>query len=356
MHTKTFVLGSAPGQIPVPGMGTLDSATDYQILFVADPTNAVWEADADPSRSNNTTPLTGVYQAATGSVFVHGGRTADQLSISSNGGLTLNGLSYIYTASSVADFRVHLNGGDDSLLTTTTVTKPLVVFAGSGADRLMSGQGNDFLAGGIGDDVYIYDTDTFLGTDTVDDTGGFDWSDFSGTTSLGNTIDLARTTVQTVNANLGLLLRSGSAVDAVLGGVQADTIFGNNLSNILTGGDGNDVIYGRGGNDLSIGGAGADSIWGESGDDLLIAATTSYDNQRTALSSFLAVWTSSDTYESKTASLRRGSSGYPMTARTTVLNDSAVDQLAGGDGTDWFFAATGESPADRLSSEYVDYL
>jgi len=34
---------------------------------------------------------------------------------------------------------------------------------------LVGGAGNDILAGGIGDDVYVFDCDTALGSDTVDD-------------------------------------------------------------------------------------------------------------------------------------------------------------------------------------------
>jgi len=59
--------------------------------------------------------------------------------------------------------------------------------------------------------------------------------------------------------------KKGNAV----GTSKADTVYGNNGTNILGGLAGNDTLWGRGGTDLIDGGAGNDKVYGESGDDLL---------------------------------------------------------------------------------------
>src|SRR5690349_9743661 len=54
-----------------------------------------------------------------------------------------------------------------------------------------------------------------------------------------------------------------------IGTSGADTVYGNNKSNILGGLAGNDTLWGRGGTDIIDGGAGNDRIYGDGGDDLM---------------------------------------------------------------------------------------
>ena len=118
------------------------------------------------------------------------------------------------------------------------------------ANRLTGGPGNDSLAGAEGDDLYLFDADTALGSDTVNDTAGVDTLDFSATTGQAITLNLGLTTAQIVNANLTLSLASASAIENVTGGSLADTLTGNTLANVLVGGPGNDVLTGAAGNDV----------------------------------------------------------------------------------------------------------
>src|SRR5262249_59607896 len=47
-------------------------------------------------------------------------------------------------------------------------------------DACLADRGNDVLTGGAGDDVYPFDTDGALGSDTIKESGGgTDWLDFS---------------------------------------------------------------------------------------------------------------------------------------------------------------------------------
>lgn len=55
----------------------------------------------------------------------------------------------------------------------------------------------------------------------------------------------------------------------VTGSAHGDTLFGNNLANVLDGGAGGDILYGDDGNDSLYGGGGRDTLFGGSGVDLL---------------------------------------------------------------------------------------
>lgn len=158
------------------------------------------------------------------------------------------------------------------------------------ANRLEGRGGDDQLSGGMGDDLYVFDADTAIGSDTLgsdpldrdgdgalddwadeypDDEGGIDTLDFS-TTSAGLTVSLVSTGLQSVNGNLSLTLNSGQSFENVIGGSGADSLTGNELPNTLDGGAGSDKLYGRNGNDVLIGGSGNDTeIKGGNGDDRL---------------------------------------------------------------------------------------
>jgi serralysin len=55
----------------------------------------------------------------------------------------------------------------------------------------------------------------------------------------------------------------------VTGSAHGDTLFGNNIANVLNGGAGSDILYGDDGNDSLYGGDGRDTLFGGSGVDLL---------------------------------------------------------------------------------------
>jgi Ca2+-binding RTX toxin-like protein len=130
----------------------------------------------------------------------------------------------------------------------------------AGNDTLTGGAGNDTQVGGLGDDTYLFAANSALGTDTLNESvGGTDTLDFSGTTSLGVTINLGTTTSQVVNANLSLVLGLATGFENAIGGGGNDALTGNTLANVLTGNAGNDTLIGLAGNDTLAGGLGDDS-------------------------------------------------------------------------------------------------
>ncbi|MBS0265985.1 MAG: calcium-binding protein, partial [Planctomycetes bacterium] len=148
----------------------------------------------------------------------------------------------------------------------------------AGYDRFEGRAGNDTLIGGSENDVYSFNTDTPLGSDTINETGGgFDVLDFTSTLTMGVSVNLGVATAQVVNANLTLTLGSTTTIEEVDGSAQNDTITGNSLQNYLLGYSGNDTlnggagvdyIWGGDGNDTLIGGAGSDVLSGDLGDDV----------------------------------------------------------------------------------------
>ncbi|MFN6108242.1 MAG: SdrD B-like domain-containing protein, partial [Planctomycetaceae bacterium] len=133
---------------------------------------------------------------------------------------------------------------------------------------LMGGAGDDTLSGGTGNDTYLFDADSPLGTDPLVETttGGPDLIDFTGT-SANVTLDLSLAATQVVNSNMSLKLQGGAVFENATGGVGADLLIGNALANVLTGGSGNDSLNGAAGNDSLIGGLGDDTLAGGTGDD-----------------------------------------------------------------------------------------
>ena len=122
------------------------------------------------------------------------------------------------------------------------------------ANVLYGWLGNDSLAGGAGDDTYVFDADLGLGIDTIIELagGGTDTLDFSSTATRNITIDLSITSSQAVSATLNLTLSAGDVIENVIGGSGADTIIGNALYNVFTGGAGADALTGGGGIDTIV--------------------------------------------------------------------------------------------------------
>lgn len=273
--------------------------------------------------------------------------------------------------------RILLQGlaGDDRLSVAANMAKPAELHGGPGNDTLTGGagndilvgeEGNDVLIGAAGDDTYVFDTDTPLGSDSVNEQagGGMDMLDFSATSTRAVALNLALVSPQAVNAYLTLRLSSGAAIENASGSAAADRLIGNVLNNTLLGNGGNDVLLGGRGNDLLDGGAGrdllaggsgVDALYGDSiqagtnGDDVLIGGrlVNTYYNEATgavnvlALTKVMQEWSSGAAYARRVAhlagSLAGGLNGSYRLSAATVTNDSAADALSGSGGVDWFF-------------------
>jgi Ca2+-binding RTX toxin-like protein len=185
-----------------------------------------------------------------------------------NAGLTLT-LSAGNTIENVT------GGSQDDTITGNALNNVLIggpgsdtLDSGAGNDTLLGGAGNDTMVGGANDDTYRFDTDTALGSDSIDESGGgVETLDFSATTTRAVTLNLASAAAQVVNAGLILTLSANNTIENVTGGALGDRINGNTLDNVLTGGDGNDTLFGQEGNDTFDGGAGNDTLDGGPDDD-----------------------------------------------------------------------------------------
>ncbi len=121
------------------------------------------------------------------------------------------------------------------------------LFGNSGNDYLNGGSQNDYLDGGADND----ELDGWFGDDILIGGAGIDTVTFSGSQN-GVTVDLAAGTA------------TGHGTDQL---AQIENIEGSNYADTLLGDDGSNVIRGLGGNDTIHGGAGADHLFGESGAD-----------------------------------------------------------------------------------------
>ncbi len=163
-----------------------------------------------------------------------------------------------------------LTGGNgNNTLAASAFSGMVTLSGGDGDDNLIGGSGDDVLTGGNDDDNYAFDTDSALGTDTINEVfgGGTDNLDFTGSTNA-ITVNLGTTGNQVVNGNLTLNM-TAAQVENVTGGSGDDTLTGNSLNNALNGGADNDNLIGGNGNDTLNGEFGNDILNGGTGDDIL---------------------------------------------------------------------------------------
>ncbi len=242
-------------------------------------------------------------------------------------------------------------------------------------NRLTGGRGNDILKGMEGNDTYVFDTDSVLGSDIIDELsaeGGVDTLDFSGTSTRGISVSLSNAWSQWVNANLSLNLSAINTIENVIGGALNDTLIGNSLANrlngntgddILSGGAGNDILIGDVGKNMLIGGDGADQLLTGSGEDVLLGARYWYEDDTVALGALLSEWISASSFDDRVAHLRGlldgGTNNGFTFSQSTVREDSVRDTLSGGNGRDWYLRnSTGGSPLwyDVIEDPNLDSL
>jgi cyclophilin family peptidyl-prolyl cis-trans isomerase len=137
-------------------------------------------------------------------------------------------------------------------------------------------------------------------------------------------------------------------------GTGTDELVGGSGNNVLVGGGGADTLIGGTGHNILIAGAGASKLYSTqlgvassvNGGSIMIAGTTSYDHNDSALSALMAEWGSSDAYATRVAKIRNGSlAGGIALSTSTIVASKAVDQLYASTGYDWFWAL---SPLDQI--------
>ncbi|MFO1003249.1 MAG: M10 family metallopeptidase C-terminal domain-containing protein [Planctomycetaceae bacterium] len=236
------------------------------------------------------------------------------------------------------------------------------VMGGTLNDSITGNSLANVLTGGLGNDVYFFDTDTALGTDRIQDTGGLDTLNFGGTTAQSIAVDLSGTAAQVVTASRLTLQLSSNAIENVIGGSLGDTLTGNSLANTLTGGGGNDTLAGAAGNDVYLFDSdlalASDTINDASGIDTLdFSATTTRGvtaNLANAASQVINLGLSL-TLSSATSieNMIGGALGDTLTGNTLAnvfTGGPGNDTLTGGAGDDsYLFAANVNLGADTIN-------
>jgi Ca2+-binding RTX toxin-like protein len=175
--------------------------------------------------------------ASNGSPVPSGGISYD----GGSGTNTLAGPNTTNTWTVTAAYAGNLNGS-------VTFTNVQNLTGGSGNDTFHAGPGNETFTGNGGSDTYAFVANTTLGTDTINDSSGNGTITFAGTTP-GCTLDLSKTTAQTVNANLTLTLSSATGIQKIIGGNGNDVLTGNSLNNTFIDNSGSNTLTGNGGLD-----------------------------------------------------------------------------------------------------------
>ena len=206
-----------------------------------------------------------------------------------------------------------------------------------GSDRLEGGAGNDRLLGGAGNDTFLFDADSSLGADEIADSAGKDWLDFATTETVGVTLSLGVTTLQTLNPNLQLTILASTIVESVKGTQANDTLVGNAEANILEGVGGNDSLQGGAGNDtylfFTVVQLGTDTIDDTNGSDTLDFSPT----QETGVTVTLAQATSQVVNTNLTLVLTSAASMERVIgsqANDTITGNAGNNSLAGMGGDD----------------------
>lgn len=152
-----------------------------------------------------------------------------------------------------------LGGNDTVRIAGTSYADTITINSNStvtvnGASLVLTRVEARILTGAVGNDVYRFDADTALGIWTLDEVSdGKDTIDFSLTTTVGLSLNLATAVIQSVHpSNLSLSLGSGVTFENAVGGSGGDMLRGNSLPNTLTGGPGSDHLIGAAGDDTYL--------------------------------------------------------------------------------------------------------
>jgi hypothetical protein len=185
------------------------------------------------------------------------------------------------------------------------------------------------LTGGTGADDFIFSKGMGV-SGAIHGGGGNDSLDYS-----------AYTTTVIVD------LQTGFATGVTGGVARIKNVTGGNGSggyNILVGNGGNILTGGNGRRNLLIAGASASQLTGGNGEDILIAGTTDYDTNLTALKSIMGVWNGPGLYNARVAKVTNPGATYHLTT-ATVHSNGGGNKLKGkpsGSALDLYFANLGK--------------
>jgi hypothetical protein len=261
----------------------------------------------------------------------------------------VSGLSLDHVFTSSGSYNVQVTATDKDGGVSTVATQLVTVTPVALQPDPLNPGTTDLVAGGtLGDDTILFTTQGNTGAVQVVMNGA----------SLGTFTPTGRIIAFGQAGNDDIEVSGKIGLPAWLyGGDGNDTLRGGGGNSVLIGGAGDDDLTGGKARNLLIGGAGADRLGGQ-GDNILIAGTTAFDAQETALAAILAEWASDRDYATRVANISGTGTGprlngnYYLIPGVTVLDDSDPDRLGGGPGEDWFFAnVLGAGVLDKVTGQ-----
>lgn len=176
-------------------------------------------------------------------------------------GDVFNGAGYTFFPGSNVQLIINAAPGNN-ILTGTSASD--TIRAGDGIDVLNGANGNDTIEGGAGHDTI----EGGAGDDILNGGAGIDTVSYASS-PFGVTVHLDNLTPQnTVQQGIDTL----SGFENILGSGQADSLFGDDASNVITGGAGFDTIVSGGGTNTLIGGADGDTYFVQGVNDIVTEA------------------------------------------------------------------------------------
>jgi len=200
-----------------------------------------------------------------------------------------------------------------------------IISGNDGANTLDGGAGADILVGGLGDDTYVVDD---LG-DAIVDTGGTD----------------------TVETEVSWLLQTGLE-NLTLTGSGTVNATGNSAVNTLTGNTGGNTLDGMGGADTMIGGTGDDTYIVDNAGDVV---TENADEGEDTVISAISYTLSADVDNIRLS----GAADIDATGnalKNTLIGNSGINTLAGGDGDDVYVIDSLADTVVELGGEGTDTI
>jgi Ca2+-binding RTX toxin-like protein len=235
-------------------------------------------------------------------------------------------LDSIYQKSSPRYDALVSYAGKNNVVSTQPAQTPVaahVLWATSGDDHLVGGDGNDQIFGSsnsVDGAGHLIESDYYSGAAGSDTITGGDGNDHI----YGNT-------ASTVSG-------SPDGADSLSGGKGNDYIQGNAGDDVIDGGAGNDRLYGGSGNDSMLGGDGQDVMQGNRGADTLIGGDGNDVEHGGADDDLLQGGSGNDTLT--------GDLG-----NDTLGGGSGHDLLVGGDGSDTFIFSGGDAKYDSSGTD-----
>jgi cyclophilin family peptidyl-prolyl cis-trans isomerase/PKD repeat protein len=252
--------------------------------------------------------------------------------------------SHAYAATGV--FTITVKATDKDLLPAGTNTFSVEVFAARLASDPADSAKQALFVGGTSADNVI----------AVSPADGGGYQVMLGTDSLGTFNPTGHIIVFGGDGNDKITVAGTvTAITELHGGNGNDTLSGGGGNDILLGDAGNDVLIGGTGRDILIGGTGTDSLDGGSGDDILVGSSSNFDTDSAKLARLQAEWVRTNkTYRQRVAHIKGPTAGLNtgvFLSSSTAYDDFSKDTLAGGAGTDLFYAGTYTGYDDKMTDK-----